>query len=93
METVATTRSKEQLLREIDDLRSQVGRLIQERQYFRGQAKKWYERNRLLENRVRDLDASYYGSMLSMQLDLTAIAKRLPLKPRKKWGWGQDGSL
>lgn len=49
-----------------------------------GEYKRWYEMNRLLENRVRNA-----AKLLPNQRsgELVKIAKRLPNEPRKKLGW------
>lgn len=71
----------------IDEYEHQFAILRSEAHSARRAYKKWYERNRLLENRIRALDSNYYGTMESLRNDLRAIVKRLPSKPRKKWGW------
>jgi hypothetical protein len=47
-------------------------------------AKRWYERNRLLENRVRN--AIVIGEHIDTD-KLYALRISVPKKPRKKWGW------
>lgn len=45
---------------------------------------KWYEKNRLLENRVRQ--AIVIGSRIDTD-KLYALRVSVPKQPRKKWGW------
>lgn len=48
--------------------------------------KEWYEKNRLLENRVREL-VTVEQDVYAIKLKLIKIVKRLPNEPRKKWEW------
>lgn len=71
---------------QLADCEASYARAIRERAYFRGQAKKWYERNRLLENRIRELREYLPAVNDWYAQEIRAIVKRLPTKPRKKWG-------
>jgi hypothetical protein len=56
-----------------------------ERGHYRRAAKKWYERNRLLENRVRSALTDMETGVPVIPTML-AIVARVPRKSRPKWG-------
>lgn len=61
-----------------------IARLTQENFRLRKEAETWYERNRLLENAVRDALDPRKGNLGEA---LLRLAKRIPKNPRKKWRW------
>lgn len=67
------------------DLESHIARLRHELGSARRGQARWYEANRKLENAVRK--ANGYTDLADRSSALTIIARRVPIHPRKKWGW------
>lgn len=68
----------------LDELETRVARLSHELGSARRGQEYWYEKNRLLENAVRDALDPRKGHLGDA---LIRLAKRVPKNPRKKWRW------
>jgi hypothetical protein len=83
MQTVAATRSKAALLREIDDLQIQVAHLNHENYRLKRDARRWYEKNRKLENAIRSSFTDWETGTPFHQIMLNLV-HRIPRYERKK---------
>lgn len=53
--------------------------------HYRGH-KRWYEKNRMLENKIRRCALGTCGHK-SAAACMSALVQYVPLNPRKKWSW------
>lgn len=70
----------------IADYEHQLARLRSQSYSDHRGHKKWYERNRLLEGRIRGCVQEHCGHKTKAEC-LQFIAAKVPMHPRKKWGW------
>lgn len=66
------------------ELENTIGRLRAKLSTAERGHKNWYEKNRLLENRIRA--AIKVGETIDPD-KLYALVTSVPKNPRKKWGW------